>query len=132
MSSIEVVDLGFRGVDGANPDVQIIHRGKFKTLTDQQRRWLRRRQAVEPAIVHLKHDNGMDRCWLKGQTRDALHAVLCAAGYNVRWLLRTVVRLGLKGLFATLLALLYMLIAALVEVTSAANTRVRSQLLIAG
>lgn len=79
-----VVDLGFRGVDAANPGVEIIHRGRFKTLTDQQRRWLKRRQAVEPAIGHAKHDNGMDRCWLKGQTGDALHAVLCAAGYNIR------------------------------------------------
>ena len=92
-----VVDLGFRGVDASNPGVEIIHRGKFKSLTDQQRRWLKRRQAVEPAIGHLKHDNGMDRCWLQGVTGDALHAVLCAAGYNIRWLLRAIVRLGLQG-----------------------------------
>lgn len=57
---------------------------------------------MEPAIRHLKHDNGMDRCWLKGQTGDALHAVLCAAGYNIRWLLRAIVRLGLKGLWLRL------------------------------
>ncbi len=44
------MDLGFRGVDAANPGVKIIHRGKFKRLTDEQRRWLKRRQAVEPAI----------------------------------------------------------------------------------
>jgi IS5 family transposase len=48
----------------------------------------------------------MDRCWLKGQTGDALHAVLCAAGYNIRWLLRAIVRLGLKGLFAPIWGLL--------------------------
>jgi IS5 family transposase len=40
----------------------------------------------------------MDRCWLQGQLGDALHAVLCAAGYNLRWLLRAMVRLGLKAL----------------------------------
>lgn len=40
----------------------------------------------------------MDRCWLQGATGDALHAVLCAAGYNLRWLLRAMVRLGLKAL----------------------------------
>jgi transposase, IS5 family len=101
-----VVDLGFRGVDAHNPGIEIIHRGRFKTLTDQQRRWLKRRQAVEPAIGHTKHDNGMDRCWLKGQTGDALHAVLCAAGYNIRWLLRAMVRRGLKGLLLRLMALL--------------------------
>ena len=41
----------------------------------------------------------MDRCWLKGELGDALHAVLCATGYNLRWLLRAMVRLGLKATF---------------------------------
>ena len=98
-----VVDLGFRGVDADNPDVQIIHRGKYKSLTSQQRRWLRRRQAVEPAIGHLKSDNRMDRCWLQGALGDALHAISCAAGYNLRWLLRAIARLGLGLLFLRLL-----------------------------
>lgn len=93
-----IVDLGFRGVDQDNPGVQIIHRGKYKSLTRPQRRWLKRRQAVEPAIGHLKSDHRMDRCWLQGQQGDALHAVLCAAGYNLRWLLRAMARLGLKAL----------------------------------
>ncbi len=94
-----VVDLGFRGVDRDNPQVEIIHRGKYKSLTRQQRRWLKRRQAVEPAIGHLKSDHRMDRCWLQGELGDALHAVLCAAGYNLRWLLRAMLRLGLKATF---------------------------------
>jgi IS5 family transposase len=93
-----IVDLGYRGVDKDNPTVEIIHRGKYKSLTAQQRRWLKRRQAVEPAIGHLKSDHRMDRCWLQGQLGDALHAVLCAAGYNLRWLLRAMVRLDLKAL----------------------------------
>ena len=100
-----VVDLGFRGVDHDNPEVQIIHRGKHKSLTKQQRRWLKRRQAVEPAIGHLKSDHRMDRCWLQGQLGDALHTVLCATGYNMRWLLRAMVRLGLKGRFLRTLLL---------------------------
>jgi IS5 family transposase len=95
-----IVDLGFRGVDADNPGVEIIHRGKAKSLTRQQRRWLKRRQAIEPEIGHLKADHRMDRCWLAGALGDALHAVLCAAGYNLRWLMRAVVRLGLRGLFA--------------------------------
>ena len=94
-----IVDLGYRGVDQDNPTVEIIHRGKYKSLTKQQRRWLKRRQAVEPAIGHLKSDHRMDRCWLKGQLGDALHAVLCAAGYNLRWLMRAMVRLGLSAAF---------------------------------
>ena len=44
----------------------------------------------------------MDRCWLKGELGDALHAVLCATGYNLRWLLRAMVRLGLKAAFCAL------------------------------
>ena len=95
-----VVDLGFRGVDEACAPVQIIHRGKFKSLDKQQRRWLKRRQAIEPAIGHTKSDNRMDRCWLGGSSGDALHAVLCAAGFNIRWLLRAI---ATKGLVALLL-----------------------------
>ena len=94
-----VVDLGFRGVDAEVAPVELIHRGKGKSLTAAQRRWLKRRQAVEPVIGHAKQDHGMRRCWLKGQTGDALHAVLCAAGFNLRWLLRAIVRLSLRAVF---------------------------------
>ena len=102
-----MVDLGFRGVDRDNPRVQIIHRGKAKSLNRQQRRWLKRRQAVEPTIGHLKSEHRMDRCWLAGSIGDALHTVLCAAGYNLRWLMRAVARLGLKGFFALIALILW-------------------------
>ena len=98
-----VVDLGFRGVDADNPDQHLIHRGKFKRLSAQHRTWLRRRAAVEPAIGHLKADHRLDRCWLKGALGDALHALSCAAGYNIQWLLRAIVRLGLGPVFLRLL-----------------------------
>jgi len=98
-----VVDLGYRGVDGDNPGVEILHRGRWKSMTRTQRRWLKRRQAVEPAIGHLKSDHCMARCWLRGEAGDAIHAVLCAAGYNLRWLLRAIVRLGIAPLFLRLL-----------------------------
>jgi transposase, IS5 family len=97
-----VVDLGFRGVDEACAPVQLIHRGKLKSLGVQQRKWLKRRQAIEPAIGHAKSDHRMDRCWLQGADGDALHAVLCAAGFNIRWLLRAIAAKGLKGLLLTL------------------------------
>ena len=100
-----VVDLGFRGVDADNPGVEIIHRGKFKRLTNVQRKWLRRRSAVEPVIGHLKADHGMRRCWLKGETGDALHAVLCAVGFNIRWLMRAIVAKGISPLWQLFLRL---------------------------
>lgn len=94
------VDLGYRGVDESLKDVNIIHRGKAKTLTKQQRAALKRRQAIEPIIGHVKQDHGMQRCWLKGQIGDALHAISCALGFNIRWLMRAIVRLGCKPFFA--------------------------------
>lgn len=94
-----VADLGYRGVDKDNPEVEILHRGKIKSMNREQRRWLKRRQAVEPAIGHLKSDHRMDRCWLKGAAGDALHTLGCAAGYNLRWLLRAIARMGLRPIF---------------------------------
>ena len=103
---VVVGDLGFRGVDAGNPDKLIIHRGKFKRLNPQQKAWLRRRQTVERANGHLKSDHRMSRCWLKGAVGDALHTISCAAGYNLRWLLRAVARLGLGPTFLCLLQMM--------------------------
>ena len=99
------VDLGYRGVDDQNPDVSIKHRGKYKRLNDKERRLLKRRQAIEPIIGHLKSDHRMNRCHLKGAEGDAIHAVLCAAGYNIRWLLRMIRKKGIR-LYLTLIKLL--------------------------
>ena len=52
---------------------------------------------MEPAIGHLKADHRMDRCWLRGSEGDALHAVLCAAGFNIRWLLRAIAEQAAKA-----------------------------------
>ena len=74
-----------------------------------QRRWLKRRQAIEPLIGHAKQDHGMQRCWLKGSEGDALHTVLCAAGFNIRCLMRALLgqfkASGLKHVFLDLMAL---------------------------
>ena len=101
-----IVDLGYRGVDADNPGVQLIHRGKYKSLSEHEKRLLKRRQAIEPLIGHTKTDHRMDRCWLQGAIGDALHALSCAAGYNIRWLLRAIARLRLGALFCALSAVL--------------------------
>ena len=92
------VDLGYRGVDAQNPDVQIVHRGKTKRISQQDRKLLKRRQAIEPIIELLKADHRMDRRHLKGAQGDRLHAVQCAAGYNIRWLLPMIARKGITFL----------------------------------
>lgn len=94
------VDLGYRGVDKDNPTVEVVHRGRSKSMSKAKKKLLKRRQAIEPAIGHTKHDHRMIRCHLQGSLGDALHAISCAAGYNIRWLMRAILRLGLTGLFA--------------------------------
>jgi IS5 family transposase len=103
-----IVDLGFRGraIDG----VQILHRG-LKRLTRTQKTWLKRRQSIEPIIGHAKDDCGLRRCYLKGAQGDAMHAVLCAAGYNLRFLLRRIAFLPL-----IILAVLQAMASALISV----------------
>ena len=100
-----VCDLGYRGVDKDLAPVEVIHRCKFKSLTPKHKTWLKRRQAIEPLIGHTKADHRMDRCWLKGAAGDALHAVLCAAGFNIRWLLRSIAKLGLTAILLALTAM---------------------------
>jgi IS5 family transposase len=106
---IAVVDPGYRGVDKDIAPVELIHRGKYKTLSAEHKRCLKRREAIEPLIGHTTQDHGMQRCWLKGSERDGLHAVLCAAGFNIRWLMRSLLRQfkasGLRHVFLALTAL---------------------------
>jgi transposase, IS5 family len=62
---------------------------------------IRRRSAIEPAIGHMKTDGRLDRNWLQGALGDAMHAVLCGAGHNLRMILRK-----LRFFYALMLALL--------------------------
>ena len=93
-------DLGYRGIDEPIAPAMVIHRGKARSLNKQGKKNLKRRQAIEPVIGHIKADHGMRRCWLKGAIGDALHSISCALGFNMRWLIRAIVRLGCKPLFA--------------------------------
>ena len=59
---------------------------------------------IEAAVAakfkhHNRADHRMDRCWLKGSMGDALYSISCAAGYNLRWLLRAIARLGIGAVF---------------------------------
>lgn len=41
---------------------------------------MKRRQAIAPAIGHTQTDQRMDRCWMRGASGDALHALTCGPG----------------------------------------------------
>ncbi len=85
-SPIAVVDRGYRDV--ALEGVKISHPGLRRGITRGLRAMIRRRSAIEPAIGHMKADGKLDRNWLKGALGDAMHAVLCGAGHNLRMILR--------------------------------------------
>jgi IS5 family transposase len=81
------------------------HRGKKTRLSELEVRTLKRRHAIEPVIGHLKSDHRMGRCHLKGVLGDKLHAVLCAAGFNIRRLLRMITKKGLRASLRALRAM---------------------------
>ena len=49
---------------------------------------IKRRSAIEPTIGQMKSDGRLGRNWLKGALGDAMHAVLCGTGHNLRIILR--------------------------------------------
>ncbi|MBK4739411.1 IS5 family transposase, partial [Noviherbaspirillum pedocola] len=76
------VDRGYRGVEVER--VQVWRSGQKRGVTRRLKAMIRRRSAIEPTIGHMKSDGKLDRNWLKGALGDAIHAVLCGAGHNLR------------------------------------------------
>jgi IS5 family transposase len=83
---IVIVDKGYRGATLEN--IQILRSGQRKGVTKTLKRMILRRSSIEPTIGHMKMDGRLDRNPLKGELGDALHAVLCGAGHNIRLLLK--------------------------------------------
>lgn len=84
------VDKGYRG-HGCTGLAQIHTAGSStRKLTRTQKQRRKRRSAVEPKIGHLKTDNRMGRCFLRGLMGDEINAVLAAAGSNLQKLLRAI------------------------------------------
>jgi IS5 family transposase len=88
MSGVKIerssVDKGYRkhGVE----DSQVIMSGQ-KGLSRSLKRALKRRNAIEPHIGHMKSEGKLGRNFLKGQIGDALNALLVAVGHNLRLIL---------------------------------------------
>ncbi len=82
-------DKGYRG-HNAPPEYKfrVFTSGQKRRVTPKIKRELRRRSAVEPVIGHLKSEHRMGRNYLWHREGDAANAVLAAAGYNFRRLLR--------------------------------------------
>jgi len=96
-----IADAGYRG-HNAPPEYKfrVYTSGQKRRLTAAIEREMRRRAAVEPVIGHLKAEHRMDRNHLAHRSGDAINAVLAAAGYNFRLLLRWLKFLLLRILIA--------------------------------
>ena len=86
-----MVDQGYRGHGYAGAALVHVVRSIPKRAKRALRHMLKRRAAIEPTIGHLKSGNRLDRNYLTGQEGDRINALLSAAGYNLRKLLRWVV-----------------------------------------
>jgi IS5 family transposase len=83
-----IADAGYRGHNAPPPyDLRVYTSGQKRRMTDQIKRRMRRRSAIEPVIGHMKGDHRMGRNHLAHAAGDAINAVLAAAGYNFRRLL---------------------------------------------
>ena len=96
---LAVVDRGYRGHGVTKTRVLIS--GTRRGLTPTLAKLLRRRSAIEPEIGHMKTDGRLARCPLKGTQGDAIFAVLCGCGHNIRKILA-----HLRALLLLLLALI--------------------------
>ena len=79
------VDLGYRGHDVT--DVEVFKARQKRGVTGSIRRELKRRNAIEPIIGHMKIDGLLHRNHLKGTDGDAINVILCGAGQNLRLIL---------------------------------------------
>ena len=97
-----LADKGYRGHNAPpNYKFRVFTSGQKRRMTPKIKRELRRRSAVEPVIGHLKSEHRMGRNYLWHRQGDAANAVLAAAGYNFRRLIRWLMRLLLQ-IFAQL------------------------------
>ena len=101
-----IVDQGYRGHGYTGSAVIHVVRTIPKRAMRALKRMLRRRAAIEPTIGHLKSGNRMNRNYLTGQVGDKINAVLAAAGYNFRKLLRWLVFAPISWLLGWLDAML--------------------------
>ena len=101
--SLAVVDRGYRGHGVTRTRVLIS--GMRKGITPMLAKLLRRRCAIEAEIGHMKTDGRLTRCPLKGMTGDAIFAVLCACGHNIRKILaqlRAILALFIAAILAAI------------------------------
>lgn len=77
------VDRGYKGHGVPEARSRVLISGT-RRLPYRLKRQLRRRSAIEPEIGHMKSDGLLGRNFLKGTQGDAINAILCGVGHNLR------------------------------------------------
>ena len=81
------VDRGYRGHGSSATGCTVVVSHTRGIVSPTIRREMRRRNAIEPVIGHLKSDGLLERNHLRGANGDAINVILAAAGHNLRLLL---------------------------------------------
>lgn len=96
-------DLGYRGHGyTGQTSVDVVDHRK-KRVSKSEKKWRKRRAAIEPVIGHLKTDHRMLRNMLKGKEGDNLNVMLAGCGFNLRKLVQVLLRLFRAWPFIALL-----------------------------
>ena len=106
-----ITDQGYRGYDYRGSAKVHVVRKIPREATRAVRKMLKRRSSIEPTIGHLKSDHRLQRNHLKGTAGDQINALLAAAAYNLRKLLRWVVGVSWEWLWCCLVWLKSQLLA---------------------
>lgn len=93
------VDKGYKGHEVEGPQVFIS--GQRKGITRLIKKQMKRRQAIEPHIGHMKNEGKLSRCRLKDVLGDEINAILVGAAYNIHLILN-----HLRDLFVQILCML--------------------------
>ncbi|MGY4281523.1 hypothetical protein ACVWXO_000743 [Bradyrhizobium sp. LM2.7] len=84
-----IAEKGYRGHNAPRDHkFRVFISGQKRGVTPNIKRELRRRAAVEPVIGHLKAEHRMGRNYLWLRHGEAANAILAAASYNFRHLIR--------------------------------------------
>lgn len=81
------VDKGYKGHGCTTDECQVFVSGAKRGITPGIYKRLKRRNAIEPVIGHMKSDSRLARNFLKGTNGDAVNALLCACAHNLRKIL---------------------------------------------
>ncbi len=81
-------DKGYRGNNYEGTANIIITDGRKKRISKSAKKWMRRRNAIEPIIGHSKSEHRLERNKLKGQLGDSINVIMSSCGFNIKKLTR--------------------------------------------